>query len=216
MWRCTPLLVAGFLLAVPTGLAAHKRPSAAFQPARLLPLPTAAVRECKELQAKLRFTLLCPSGLPRARWHWRHGAPPPTLQVERYGNRARPNQPGLLGLGFAYGAAVEPASGAWFWNRRTWLNRPAYFLHFTIYRRGPESLPQGASRRCFGTRCGLVRYADGYGLRPGRGYFWANHTWFFWREDGIAWAASLHYFGSPDTSALLSRILARLVPARSL
>lgn len=204
MARRALLLIIGIIL-VPSAPAAHKRPSAAFEPASLRPLPTTAVRECKELQAKLTFMLLCPRRLPRPRWHWRHGAPAPTLQVERYGDRARPNRPGLLGLAFGYGAAVEPASGAWFWNRRTWLNRPAYFLHFTIYRRGPEALPPGTRRRCFATRCGVVRYADGYGLRPGRGYYWANHTWFLWRENGIPWATSLHYFGT-DTTALLARL----------
>jgi hypothetical protein len=209
------LLLILVIVIVPPALAAHKRPSAAFEPARLLPLPSAAVRECKELQAKVAFTMLCPRRLPRARWHWRHGAPAPALQVERYGNRTKPDRPGLLGLGFAYGAAVEPASGAWFWHRRTWLNRPAYFLHFTIYRRGPEALPRGTRRRCFATRCGVIRYADGYGLRAGRGFYWANHTWFFWRENGVAWAASLHYFGA-DTTAPLARLLDQTVPVRSL
>jgi hypothetical protein len=214
--RLALLAAVGLLVAVPQGRAAHRRPPAAFEPARLLPLPANAVRECKELQRRLPFTFLCPAQLPRARWHWRHGGTPPGLTVERFGNRARPRKPGLLGLGFTYGGHVEPRSGRWFWSRRAWLNRPAYFLHFTIYRRGPEPLPTGLARRCFGVRCGLVKYADGYGLRPGRGYYWANHTWFFWREHGTAWAASLHYFGRPDTTVLLARVLAGLVPARSL
>jgi hypothetical protein len=216
MGRWGVLLAIGLLVAVPSGLAAHRRPPAAFEPARLLPLPAAGVSECKALQAQSGIGFLCPARLPRARWHWRHGGRPPSLAVERYGDRSHPRRPGLLGLGFGYGVAVEPRSGHWFWSRRTWLNRPAYFLHFTLYRRGPEPLPQRLHRRCFGARCGLVKFADGYGLRPGRAYYWANHTWFFWRERGTAWAASLHYFGKPDTTILLARILERVVPADSL
>jgi hypothetical protein len=122
----------------------------------------------------------------------------------------------LLGLTFGYGAPIEPQSGRWFWSRRGWLHAPAYFLHFTLWRLGPQRFPPRLSRRCFGDRCGRVAYAAGYGLRPGRGYYWTNHTWFFWTEHGARWAASLHYFGRPHTTALLARILATLVPAREL
>jgi hypothetical protein len=162
------------------------------------------------------FTVLCPSRLPRAQYHWRHGASLPRLTTEFYGDRSHPRRPGLLGLAFGYGSPVEPRSGPWFWRRRAWLNRPAYFLHFTLFRQGPESLPSGLRRRCFGPRCGLVKYADGYGLEPGRGYYWANHTWFFWTERGTEWAVSLHYFGRPDTTALLADLMQKLTPAADL
>ena len=176
MGRWALLLILGILAETPAALAAHRRPAGAFEPARLLSLMPTGVRECKELQARVDFTVLCPARLPRAGLHWRHGTTPPKLAIERYGDRSHTRKPGLLGLGFAYGVPVEPASGRWFWSRRTWLNRLAYFLHFTIYRRGLERLPVGLRRRCFGHRCGLARYAEGYGLRADTGYYWANHT----------------------------------------
>jgi hypothetical protein len=209
-------VASGLLMAATPAVGSHRPPGGAFEPARLLPLPAPAVKKCKELQAGVAFTVLCPSRLPQARLHWRHGGGPPRLMTDFYGDRSHPNRAGLLGLAFGYGAAIEPQSGRWFWRRRAWLNRPAYFLHFTLFRQGPESLPSGLERRCFATRCGRIRYADGYGLRPGRGFYWANHTWFFWRERGTARAASLHYFGRPDTTILLARILERVVPADSL
>jgi hypothetical protein len=45
--------------------------------------------------------------------------------------------------------------------------------------------------------------------------YWANHTWFFWREHGVRYAASLHYFG-PGTTQLLGRLIRELRPTAEL
>jgi hypothetical protein len=47
--------------------------------------------------------------------------------------------------------------------------------------------------------------------RGSQGIYWANHTWFFWREQGTQYAASLHYFGR-GTTTLLARLIRDLRP----
>jgi hypothetical protein len=187
---------------------------------KLYPLPASGVRSCQTLQRRVDFTVLCPARLPRATraLPWRPTWDKPRFRVDFVGDTFHPKRPGPIGLDLGYGVPVEPFPGDRGWPRRHfWLNRPAYFLHFTIYRRGLERVPPPLYRRCFGRRCGAVRYAEGYGLRPGPyGFYWANHTWFFWRERGIRWAASLHYFGRGATTSLLGRILQELRPAARL
>jgi hypothetical protein len=46
--------------------------------------------------------------------------------------------------------------------------------------------------------------------------YWANHVRFLWMEDGLPYVASLHFFGRPDTLALLERILRSVRPAQEL
>jgi hypothetical protein len=73
-------------------------------------------------------------------------------------------------------------------------------------------IPSGLVHVRLGGKRGQALYARGYGLRKSQGLYWANHTWFFWREDGTQYAASLHYFGR-DTTALLARLIRELRPA---
>jgi hypothetical protein len=67
----------------------------------------------------------------------------------------------------------------------------------------------------FGGKRGRILYAHGYGLRSSQGLYWANHTWFFWRDHSTQYAASLHYFGH-GTAALLARLIRELRPADAL
>jgi len=50
---------------------------------------------------------------------------------------------------------------------------------------------------------------------PADGFAWANHTWFYWREQGVPYAASLHYFGRKETLALLAPLIRELRPANA-
>jgi hypothetical protein len=67
-----------------------------------------------------------------------------------------------------------------------------------------------------GGKQGLLAEATGYGLRAGTGFAWANHTWFHWRERGVPYAASLHYFGRKETLDLLERLIREVRAAGSL
>jgi hypothetical protein len=74
---------------------------------------------------------------------------------------------------------------------------------------GDEAMPLRPSSATFSGALGAPAYARGYGLRGSQGIYWANHTWFFWREHGTQYAASLHYFGR-GTTALLARLIREL------
>jgi len=71
-----------------------------------------------------------------------------------------------------------------------WHNRPCCFLHFTIFVPKGAPLPPGLKPANLGGKNGVIKYAAGYGLQGSTGYYWANHTWFFWREHGVRYAAS--------------------------
>ncbi len=63
---------------------------------------------------------------------------------------------------------------------------------------------------------GLLREASGYGMRRvhvwPQGLYWANHIWFAWRERGVRYLASVHYFGPEETLTLLARLVRELRP----
>ena len=203
------LFVYGDVLAVP--------PAEAVARPRLHRLPKDAVRVCKRMQAAARFPVLCPARLPRATLGFRLGASPPRLRADLVGKVREPLQGGLPhGLDFSYSAPVEPQSGRG-WRKLVWHNRPCCLLHFTIWRRprGEVRLPARARRIALGGKRGVVVEATGYGLRAD-GFDWANHTWFYWREQGVPYAASLHHFGRKGTLALLDRLLRELKPASEL
>jgi hypothetical protein len=48
------------------------------------------------------------------------------------------------------------------------------------------------------------------------GIYWPNHDWFFWRQGGVRYAASLHFFGRRRTLALLGRLVRELRPAAAI
>ena len=74
---------------------------------------------------------------------------------------------------------------------------------------------EGLRAARLGGEQGLLLPARGYGLRGTVGYWWSNHSWFLWYENGTLYAASLHYFGR-GTTPLLSRLIRQLRPARQL
>lgn len=193
-------------------------PAEAVAPVRLFRLPEEAVRVCKRMQAPARFPVLCPARLPRATLGFRLGASPPRLRARVVGNVREPLKGELPhGVDVSYSAPVEPQSGRG-WRKLVWHNRPCCLLHFTVWRRGSGDprLPPGARPAILGGKRGLLVEATGHGLRPGTGFYWANHTWFSWRQGGVPYAASLHYFGRRETLALLDRLIRELRPANAL
>jgi len=184
------------------------------RPTPLHPLPVSAVAKCRQMQTHVRFVVLCPARLPRAVRGWHAGDPPAPFRSEIVGSPGHPELATPYGLEFGYSAPVEPASGRK-WRRLVWHNKPCCFLHFTIFRAAGAAVPRGLRPARLGGRTGLLLPARGYGLRGTVAYWWANHAWFFWRQRGTLYAASLHYFG-PGTLPLLSRLIRELRPARRL
>ena len=166
------------------------------------------------MQAHVRFAVLCPARLPRATRGWRQTDRPPALRADILGSPGHPRLPTAYGLEFGYSAPVEPQSGR-LWRQMVWHNRPCCFLHFTVYAPKGAPLPPGLTPVILDGKHGLIKYATGYGLQGSSGYYWANHTWFFWREHGVRYAASLHYFGA-GTTQLLGRLIRELRPAADL
>jgi hypothetical protein len=181
---------------------------------RLLPLLPPAIGTCQRMQANVPFAVLCPARVPRATRGWRAGDRPPPLRIDVFGSPGRPHLQTPYGVDFGYGAPVEPQSGRG-WRKLLWHNRPCCFLHFTLFRPRGAELPLDLKPATLGGRRGLIRYATGYGLKRTLGYWWSNHTWFFWHEHGIRYTASLHYFGA-GTTRLLGRLIAELQPANEL
>jgi hypothetical protein len=182
---------------------------------RLLPARPFVVRACKRMQEPAPFTVYCPRKLPRATRGWPPGpgqSPPAKLRVEIYGNPYQPRRPQPYGLDVGYGVPVEPAPGDW-WRKHLQFNRPDFFLHFTVFRVTGVKLPPRPQLRpmTVGGRRGWLKPAKGYGLSGTTDLWWANHSWFFWRSQGVLYAASLHYFG-PGTLRLLDRLVAALRP----
>jgi hypothetical protein len=174
---------------------------------RLYPLPASAAAKCRHMQAHVEFAVLCPARVPLPTRGWKRHDPPPPFHSDVLGSPGRPELQTPYGLEFGYSAPVEPESGRG-WRRLLWHNGPCCFLHFTVFRPRGAPLPPGLTPARLGGRHGAIRYARGYGLR-GSGYWWANHTWFFWHEHGVLYAASLHYFG-PGTTRLLGRLIGEL------
>jgi hypothetical protein len=180
-------------------------------PLQLQPLPASAVTKCRQMQSHVPFAVLCPARLPRAVRGWKVGDPPAPFRSEILGSPGRPQLRTPYGLEFGYSAPVEPGFGP---NWRSWLwhNGPCCFLHFTIFRPAGAALPHGLKRTRLGGRQGWLLAAKGYGLPGTVAYWWANHTWFFWRQNGTTYTASLHYLGR-GTTPLLSRLIRELRPA---
>jgi hypothetical protein len=180
---------------------------------RLWPLPEPTRQQCARLQAHVRFVVLCPRRVPRPTRGWKRGEPAPPVTSDIFGSPQRPQLPTPYGLEYGYSAPVEPQSGL-NWRQLVWHNRPCCFLHFVIF--VPHvTLPSRLTHVRLGGKRGLVLYAHGYGLRRSQGFYWTNHTWFFWRDHGTQYAASLHYFGH-GTTALLARLIHELRPAHAL
>jgi len=177
---------------------------------RLWPLPDRARQQCARLQAHVRFVVLCPRRVPRPTRGWRSGDRPPPVTSDIFGSARNPRLRTPYGLEYGYSAPVGPQSGR-NWRGLVWHNRPCCFLHFVVF--VPHvPIPSGLVPVRLGGKHGQSFYARGYGLHGSQGLYWANHTWFFWREHGTQYAASLHYFG-PGTTALLGRLIRELRPA---
>lgn len=201
-----------FALAVVAALAPgwhgeRPAPRTAFVPARLAPLPPDAVRVCRRMPAQA----LCPARLPRPFLRISARASAPKLRTEVFDVGRGP-----IGMEFAYSAAVEPTFRGW--RRHVWWNRPCCSVHFTI-QWGFGGVPAVARRALLGGKRGRLLPAAGYAFRPrpGRRPWWSNHTYFFWQEGGVRYAASLHAFGQRGkTRRLLARLIRELRPVREL
>jgi hypothetical protein len=195
-------------------------PTRVLRPPRLFPIPARVAAQCRLAQARSSLPILCPRRLPRPLIrprmrlaasflpapgaHWTSRSDP------RYRNRA------AGGLTFGYGGPWEPDSGP-DWRIHLWRNRPCCFLHFEVFRRaaGPRQIPAGARPVTLGGRRGLLKDGTSWGLASPTGdyLYFANHTRFLWRENGVDYVASLHRFGSlQETRALLGRLIRQLLP----
>ena len=177
------------------------------------PLPEQTRQQCLLLQTHAPFTVFCPRRVPSATRGWKPGSHPAPWQSEVLGSPRHPRLKRPYGISVGYSAPVEPVAG-YDWKRTVWHNRPCCFLHFTVWV-PTGALPPGRRSARLGGKRGFLLPARGYGLRGTHGIYWSNHTWFFWRERGTRYVASLHYFGS-GTTRLLARLVAELRPARSL
>jgi hypothetical protein len=194
-------------------------PREVFGPVRLLPTPTRVLNQCRLAQARSRHPILCPARLPRAFVAWPRGRPPrvaaqrlPAPGVSwRSRSDPRYRKRTYSGVSIGYGAPWEPDSGP-DWRLHLWRNRPCCFLHFEVFwrRLGKQFVPVGAQPATMGGRRGLLKDATSYGLASGANdyLYWANHTRFLWRENGVEYVASVHRFGTKqETRALLGRLL---------
>jgi hypothetical protein len=177
---------------------------------QLWPPPERARQQCARLQAHVRFVVLCPRRVPRPTRGWRSGDPAAPVTSDIFGSPQHPQLHTPYGLEYGYSAPVEPESGR-NWRHLVWHNRPCCFLHFVVF--VPHvPIPSGLVPVRLGGKRGQALYARGYGLHGSQGLYWANHTWFFWRQHDTQYAASLHYLG-PGTTALLGRLIRELRPA---
>jgi hypothetical protein len=211
----------------PLRTAPDPAPASALAPVRLLPTPARVLTQCRLAQAHSRFPILCPARLPRPFIGWPRNDRPPEPSAERLpapgtswrsrsDPRYRKRQAGGLSIG--YGAPWEPDSGP-DWRLHLWRNRPCCFLHFEVFRRaeGLQHIPAGVRPATLGGRRGLIKDATSYGLasRENDYLYFANHTRFLWHEDGVAYVATLHRFGTKQEGrVLLGRLIRELRPVR--
>jgi hypothetical protein len=202
-------------LAGPAAVVSDSPPARVFGKPILEAAPASVVAQCQLVQARIRVAVLCPRKVPRAwlrAWRARPGTPPPVLSAQHteYLDRGGRN----LLMTFGYGAPWEPDSGpGW---QHLWRNRPCCFLHFELFTR-TAGRPFATTAGVRGVLAGhLGVYLPALGNKPQcgaveRSAFWCNHAVFIWRQAGVQYAATLHYFGS-GTRALLGRLVAELSP----
>ena len=201
-------------------------PEEAFATVRLLPTPRRVLTQCRLAQVRSPLPILCPARLPRPFIGWPgHDRAPEVFAQPLPGPNAswrsrsdpRYRKRGARGVSIGYGAPWEPDSGP-DWRLHLWRNRPCCFLHFEVFRHpeGRQQTPAGARPATLGGRRGLLKDATSYGTAARGDYlYWANHTRFLWRENGIAYVATLHRFGTEqETRVLLGRLIRALRPVR--
>jgi hypothetical protein len=203
-------------------------PASALAPVELFATRARVLTQCRLAQARSRFPILCPARLPRPFLGWPRSdrVPEPSARAlpapsaswrSRSDPRYLKRQAGGLSIG--YGAPWEPDSGP-DWRLHLWRNRPCCFLHFEVFRRaeGRQHIPAGSHPAMLGGRRGLLKDASSYGLasRENDYLYWPNHTRFLWQENGVAYVATLHRFGTnQETRALLGRLIRELRPVHS-
>jgi YVTN family beta-propeller protein len=167
----------------------------------LFPLPPDVVAACQDAAGQAKRPVLCPTRLPRPSRYLAHAAfpPGPFDAFPQFDARGR-----VAGVNLSYSAETG----------NPLRDRPERFLHFdfqTLTDR--DELPPGVRPVTLGGLRGLLAPATGrdYAAEP----FFANHVRFFWRGEGVRYAATLHNFG-PGTRAVLSALVAGLRPPEEL
>jgi hypothetical protein len=214
----TACALAQVSLARPSRSAGDSPPARVFARPRLEVVPASVLMQCQIAQARTRAAVLCPRRLPRAwlhPWSTPPGTPPPVLSAQHteYLDRGGRN----LLMTFGYGAPWEPDAGRG-WRQHLWRNRPCCLLHFEVFARtaGRPFATAGGRHAVLAGHRGIYLPALGNRVQCGsvdRSAFWCNHAVFIWRQHGIQYAATLHYFGF-GTRALLVRLIAELRPVR--
>jgi YVTN family beta-propeller protein len=161
----------------------------------LHPLPARVVDECRATQEEARVPVLCPTRLPRPSRSLAGDSalPPSSITAFPWGE---------TGIDISYSAEAG----------RPKLDHPDRFLHLQVIEQD-QRLPPGARPAKLGGKSGALAPATsrGYASEP----YFGNHLRFFWTEDGVQYAATLHNFW-PRTRALLDWLVAHLRPAEEL
>ena len=191
-----------------------RSPDPAARSAKVIHLkrtPAAVIAQCRRVQAKARFPMLCPRVLPRALIGWPPGQPPPPLRAGLIDSSPRR---GPDGVDIGYGAPweIDPGSGqpAAQVRPHLWRNRPCCFLHLVVQRGAPAP---GARPTMLGGRRGRLLAATTSGYS---GPYFGNHVRFFFRERGVSYVVTLHTFGKRETTSLLGKLIAELRPVMTL
>lgn len=218
------VMAAGLLVPSPAG------PPGTFVVAgyRLYPAPKQLAGQCRRAQRHVRFTILCPTVMPRSGdgvTAATAAALPadavgiaPTTGVPWPGYPANVTAPWLYVAGIYGQAGTDPQN----WS----LNNPNYFFHFFVLEgklsaeqlnlSGTMTHQQFLGRRTIGGHAGRLYSQVSYSLCRGDCGF-TGHLTFVWRSHGATYAASLHRW-SPDPTdpavlAILSALIASLKPA---
>ncbi len=138
-----------------------------------------------------------PQRVPRPTRGWRSSDPAAPVTSDIFGS---PERPGCV-LRTGWSTATQRRSSR---NRAgtgdSWSGTTGPAASCISLSSCPTSRSRPGSCACDSAARGQALYARGYGLHGSQGLYWANHTWFFWRQHGTQYAASLHYFG-PGTTA---------------
>jgi hypothetical protein len=194
---------------------------------RLYPAPTRLAAQCRRAQLHVRFTVLCPTLLPRTCEgttaatacplpRGDAGIAPTTFA--QWANYPADVVARWLYVGGIYGGGeTDPVDWA--------SNNPNYFFHFFIDEGaltnsqldliGSGSLQRFLGRRTIAGHPGRLFTQRSYSLCTG-GCGFTGHLTFIWQQHGITYAASLHRWSANplDTSvlAILTALIDHLQP----
>lgn len=173
---------------------------------RLYPAPADMRAKCLRAKPVVRFPVLCPTVLPRAK----DGTKPRTY-VDWADSHEGATRADWLYAGASYSGSSDPEHWEW--------NNPDFFLHFFVEqgRLTPRLLDLTGTRypqKLLGTRTlgghhGKLYEQVSYAV-CGCGF--GGHYTFVWRQNGVKYAASLHRWLPKPTLRVLEALILHLKP----